>query len=175
MRNSSIYSVIDLKSEYFQISLKEEDREKTAFISPWGKYQWKRMPQGSLSAPFTFAENISHIFSDMTSFVSAYLEDITIFNATEEEHYMYVQKVLDRLVECNLRINLSKYQWFQPEVEFLGHLITKDGIKPIRREIKDIVSFGQPQSVDELRRFLGLAGYYSKFVSNFASTASPLY
>ena len=106
----------------------------------------------------------------MTSFVSAYFDNITIFSATEEEHYMHVQKVLNRLVEC---INLSKCQWFQPEVEFLGHLITKDGIKPIRRKIKDIVSFDQPQSVDELRRFLGLAGYYRKFVPNFASTASP--
>ena len=111
----------------------------------------------------------------MTSFVSAYFDDIAIFSATEEEHYIHVQKVLNRLVECNLRINFSKCQWFRPEVEFLGHLITKDGIKPIRRKIKYIVSFDQLQFVDELRRFLGLAGYYRKFVPNFASTASPLY
>ena len=99
MRNSSIYSVIDLKSGYFQISLKEEDREKTALVLPWGKYRWKRMPQGLLGAPFTFAENISHIFSDMTSFVSAYFDDIAIFSATEEEHYtcMFRKSLLDSL------------------------------------------------------------------------------
>ena len=95
MRNLSIYSVINLKSGYFQISLKEEDREKTPFVLPWGKYQWKCMPEGLLGAPFTFAENISHIFSDMTLFVSAYFDDIAIFSTTEEKHYMHVQKVLD--------------------------------------------------------------------------------
>ena len=174
MRGSSIYSVIDLKSGYFQISLKEEDREKTVFVLPWGKYQWKRMPQGLLGAPFTFAENIAKVFGDMTTFTSAYFDDIAIFSATKEEHLLHVEQVLNRLIKCNLRINMDKCQWFKEEVEFLGHSISKHGVKPLQSKIDDIVQFAQPQNVDELRRFLGLAGYYRKFVPDFANVVSPL-
>ena len=174
MKDSSIYSVIDLKSGYFQIPLKDKDREKTAFVLPWGKYQWKRMPQGLLGAPFTFAENIAAVFGDMTAFTSAYFDDIAIFSSSEEEHLLHVQKVLDRLIECNLRINMEKCQWFQEEVEFLGHLISKSGVKPLQRKIEDIIQFAQPRTTDDLRRFLGLAGYYRKFVPDFADVVSPL-
>ena len=102
---AKFFSVIDLKNGYFHIPIKEQDRYKTAFVLPWTKLQWKRLPQGLIGAPFTFAEVIVFVFQDLDAFVIAYFDDILIFSKDEESHVKHVEIVLDRLIKHNLRIN----------------------------------------------------------------------
>ena len=92
----------------------------------------------------------------MTAFTSCYFDDIAIFSSSEEEHLFHIKHVFDPLIKCNLRINFEKCQWFKQEVNFLGHLVSKNGVKPLRSKIAEIVHFKPRDSVDELRKFLGL-------------------
>ena len=175
MKEVKYFTVLDLKNGYFQIPLREGDEEETAFVVPWGKFDWLRMPQGSLGAPFTFGENIASIFNGMEGYVAAYFDDLAIYNDTAEEHLQSIKKVLDRLASYELRLNLTTCQWMKQEVQFLGHEISSEGIRPLTSKINEIVSISVPSGVDQLRAFLGLCAYYRKFVPNFSDIAAPLY
>ena len=175
IRNAKFFSVIDLKNGYFNIPIKEQDRYKTAFVLPWTKLQWKRLTQGLIGAPFTFAEVIVFVFQDLNAFVITYFDDILIFSKDEESHVKHVEIVLDRLIKHNLAINEEKSQWTKTNVNFLGHSISQDGLRPTAVKITDIVNFTEPKSVDQVRSFLGICSFYRKFIPKFAQEAEPLY
>ena len=140
MTGSQHFTVLDLKNGYVQISLKERDEVKTAFVVPWGKFEWTRMPQGLIGSPFTFGENIASIFRGMESFVAAYFEDLAIHSATEEEHLQHIEIVLEKLASHGLCLNLAKCLWMERQVQFLGHTISGAAIRPLDSKITEIVT-----------------------------------
>lgn len=129
LSGSRWFSVLDLRSGYYQIPMAEEDREKTAFICPLGFYEFQRMPQGITGAPATFQRLMERAVGDMHLVqVIVYLDDIIVFGRTLEEHEDRLLKVLDRLEECGLKISLDKCQFCQPQVRYVGHIVSALGI-----------------------------------------------
>ena len=136
VKGSSIFSVLDLKHGYYNIPVAKSDKKKTAFIVPWGKYEWAYLPLGLVGAPFTFGEAMAYVFKDF-DFVAVYFDDILIFSKSIDEHFSHLQKVLERLAEYGFEINDLKSQLFFEEVLFLGYRVSGTGIqvdvKKIRR------------------------------------------
>ena len=166
--------MLDLKQAYFHIPIKESDRDKTAFMVPWGKVQWRRLALGLVGAPFTFGEAMAFLFKDF-DFVVRYFDDILIFSDSVVEHFRHFQMVLDRLAEYGFLINDDKCQLFQEEVLFLGYRVSGKGIRIDAKKIQDVTNFNTPSTIDDLRKFLGITGFLRKFINNYGIEAAPLY
>ena len=147
--NSHYFSTLDLKSAYWQISVEEKDRHKTAFVTQRGLFEFNRMPFGLVNAPTTFQRG---------------------FN----EHYNRLKTVLERLRSHNLRVKLAKCTIAAPQVAFLGHVVTVSGIMPDPAKIEAVNNITSPRNIRDIRSFLGLTGYYRKFIPGFSSIAMPL-
>lgn len=175
LSGSRWFSVLDLRSGYYQIAMAEEDKEKTAFICPLGFFQFERMPQGITGAPATFQRLMEKTVGDMNLLqVLVYLDDLIVFGKTLEEHEERLLKVLDRLEEAGLKISLDKCQFCQTQVKYLGHIVSADGVSPDPEKIKAVTSWPQPHDLKTLKSFLGFCGYYRRFIANYASIVRPL-
>ncbi|GFX64608.1 hypothetical protein TNCV_1671441 [Trichonephila clavipes] len=170
------FSTLDLKSGYWQVEIHPEDREKTAFTSGQGLWRFKVMPFGLCNAPATFERLMETVLKGLTfEACLIYLDDVIIGGRTFEEHLQSIRKVLSKLSDANLKLNPSKCKFFQKEVNYLGHIISAEGVrtdpeKSVRRkELK------RPENLRELRSFLGLCTYYRKFVKGFSNIARPLH
>jgi hypothetical protein len=169
------FSKIDLTSGYWQIAIAAADRYKTAFRTRYGHYEFNVMPFGLTNAPATFQSLMNDIFRDMLDIcVIVYLDDILVFSKNDEDHEKHVRQVLQRLRENKLYARSSKCTFFTDTIEYLGHVIGPDGIKPNPSLVKAIVTFPQPRTLKELQSFLGLANYYRKFIKNYSRIAAPL-
>ena len=175
LHGGAVFSVLDLKNGYHHIPIKEEDRAKTAFVLPNAKYQWKRMPFGLVGAPYSFAATMTDILKGTEDYVACYFDDILIFSNDIKSHFEHLTHVLNKLASAGMKINQRKCDFVKQEVEFVGHRVSKQGVSPVERKLKDIIDFKEPINTDQLRSFLGLAGFYKKFVENFAMIAEPLY
>lgn len=174
--NSKWFTTIDLASGYHQIPVAEEDREKTAFSTPEGHYEYNRMPFGLSGAPATFQRAMDQILTGLKGaecFV--YLDDVIIFSDTFEEHLQRLNRVLGRFREVHLKINLAKCEFAMPEVEYLGHVVSGAGVSPDPKTVKAVKEYPTPRTVKEVRAFLGLAGWYRRFMPHFAEVARPLH
>ncbi|KAL2081551.1 hypothetical protein ACEWY4_023404 [Coilia grayii] len=175
LAGSRWFSVLDLRSGYYQIAMAEEDKEKTAFICPLGFYQFERMPQGVMGAPATFQRLMEKAVGDMNLLqVLVYLDDLIVFGATLEEHEERLMKVLDRLEEVGLKVSLDKCQFCQPKVKYVGHIVSADGIATDPSKVEAVTQWPQPTDLKSLRSFLGFCGYYRRFVANYSSIVKPL-
>ena len=152
----------------------EGSREKTAFTTPFGLNEFEVMPFGLHSAPATFQRMINHVLRDCHGFARAYIDDIVIFSSSWEEHLDHLRKVLNCLQEANLTIKMSKCQFGRSEVHYLGHVIGGGKVKPDPQKLNAVRDYLTPTSKKEVRAFLGLAGYYRRFVSHFTTIAEPL-
>lgn len=173
--NAKYFSTLDLSAGYHQILLKESDREKTAFSTGYNHYEWCRMPMGLKSAGHTFQRIMNRVLSPVNgkeAFV--YLDDIVIYSSTIEEHLQRLKKVLDCLRGSNLKLKPSKCNFFQESVIYLGHIITKDGIKPNPEKVLAIEKFPTPRTPKAIKSFLGMIGYYRKFIPNFSEISKPM-
>lgn len=169
------FSLLDLKSGYYQIAMAEEDKEKTAFIYPLGVFQFERMPQGIMGAPATFQRLMEKTVGDMNLLqVIVYLDDLIIFGKSLEEHKERLLKVLDRLEEAGLKIFPDKCQFCQPKVKYQGHIVSADGVSTDPGKIKAVTSWPQPTDLKTLKSFLGYCGYYRRFVTNYAAIVRTL-
>ncbi len=169
------FTKIDLRSGFHQIAIQPEDREKTAFRTRYGSFEYTVLPMGLCNAPGTFMQLMNETFADMLDkSVLCFLDDILIFSRTEEEHAQHVRAVLRRLREKKLYAKLSKCEFFQKEVEFLGHRIGADGLRVAPDKISAVRDWPTPTSVTEVRSFLGLANFYRRFVQGYSRTALPL-
>ncbi|GBG91620.1 hypothetical protein CBR_g52654 [Chara braunii] len=169
------FSKIDLKSGYHQIAIWPEDQHKTAFQTRYGLYEFVVMPFGLCNAPGTFQHAMNQIFHDyLDKFVIVYLDDILIFSKTVEEHVAHLDKVLGLLRQHKFKINGEKCEFGRTRVLYLGHEISAEWLKPDEAKVASIRDWPRPQSVTEMRSFLGMKGYYRTFVKNYSIVAAPL-
>ncbi|GBG81794.1 hypothetical protein CBR_g33974 [Chara braunii] len=169
------YSKIDLKSDYHQIAIRPEDQHKTAFQTRYGLYEFVVMPFGLCNAPGTFQHTMNRIFDDyLDKFVVVYLDNILIFSKSFEEHAQHVETVLSLLRQHKYKVNLEKCEFGRTRILYLGHEVSAEGIRPEDAKVASIREWPRPQTVTEVRSFLGMCGYYRNFVKNYSTVASPL-
>ena len=172
---SVYFSTVDLISGHHQIQVDPETRHKTAFCAGDRLYEYNRLPFGLRNAPSHFSRLMAAILANLiNSAVLVYLDDLIILGSTPHEYADNLIKVLDTLSKHNLKINLKKCSFFQKSVEFLGHCVSKEGVKPLFDKVQAIREFPRPRSPKEVSSFLGLVGYYRKFIQDFARISRPL-
>lgn len=170
------FSTMDLASGYNQVPVSEGDRAKTAFCTPFGLFEWNRMPFGLCNAPSTFQRLMQRMFGDQQCHsVLLYLDDIVVFSSTVAQHLQRLEMVLTRLQAEGLKAKLAKCAFFKPEVRYLGHVISQQGVSTDPDKVEAVSKWRQPTNVSELRSFLGFASYYRRFVEGFAKVAAPLH
>ena len=176
LNGATVFSGLDLAAGYWQIPIQESHRERSTMRTPLGAYQWKVMPFGLTNAPAVFARTMQQVFHDMIGkFVLVYLDDILIFSKTPEEHEKHLDMVLKRLEEHKFYAQLHKCHFALPEVEFLGHMVSKEGIRVDPRKVQIVKDWPVPANISELRSFLGLANYFRRFIHAFSTIARPLH
>jgi hypothetical protein len=169
------FTSLDLAAGFHQVEMAEEDKEKTAFICSEGLYEFNVMPFGLKNAPGTFQRLMDEVLREYRGeFAEVYVDDIMIYSRTLEEHLVHIEKVLHKLREYNLVVKLKKSEFCKNKIDFLGHEIGIEGIKPNAKKIEAITKIAEPTTVTEVRSFLGLCSYYRKFVKGFAKIARPL-
>src|SRR5271170_4165330 len=168
-------SKIDLTNGYWQVHIKDETFPKTAFNTRNGKYEFLVMPFGLTNAPTTFQTLVNNVFGHFLNiFLIVYLEDIVIYSNTLQEHLEHLRQVLDILRTNELYSKPYKYVFAQSEIEFWAHIIWNGTVKVMQDRIKSIKDWPQLRNVHEVCQFLGLAGYYRRFIKNFSLNDLPL-
>lgn len=147
----------------------------TAFNTEHGHYEWTKMPFGLKNAPATFQRVMENILRDiLNKKCMVYIDDIIIFSTSLQEHLENLKEVFDRLRNANLKIQLDKSEFLQKELSYLGHVVTPEGVKPNPDKILAIKNYPIPKTTKQIKGFLGLLGYYRKFIKNFAKLTKPL-
>ena len=161
-------SKVDLTKGFHQIPIKADDCPKTSFCTPWGKFQYRYMPFGLRNGPAVFQRLMDNLLHQDKEYSQVYIDDIAIFSATWEEHCHHIGMVLGRLQQAGLTAKASKCQWAQTEVEFLGHVVGKGKVCPADLKVQAVKDFPMPRTKRGVRQFLGLTGYYRRFIPKFA-------
>ena len=175
-RKAKYYTSLDVKWGYWHIEMDPDSVEKTAFITNEGHYEWLVMPFGLKNAPATFQRIIQHILSErLYKGVLNYLDDIMIYSETVKEHLETLEFVFNKMRENNIKLKMSKCKFMQTEVEFLGHVIGHNYVKPSPRLVESVSKFPIPTNVRKIREFLGLTSYMRRFIKGYAQIAKPLY
>ncbi|XP_028092882.1 uncharacterized protein LOC114293061 [Camellia sinensis] len=171
LQEAQVFSKIDLRLGYHQLKVKVEDVEKTIFRTRYGHYEFLVMPFGVTNAPAAFMDLINRVFKQfLDEFIVVLIDDILIYSKIMEEHENHMRIALQTLREKKLYTKLSKCEFWLGSVAFMGHVINKDGITMDLEKIEAIVDWPRPTNVSEVRSFLGLAGYYRRFVKDFLET-----
>ncbi|KAK3878732.1 hypothetical protein Pcinc_016642 [Petrolisthes cinctipes] len=170
---SPFITTIDLLKGYYQIPLTPRAKKVSAFVTPFGLYQYKVLSFGLSNAPATFQRMINFIIQDLEG-TAAYLDDLVVVANTWEEHVSRLQCLFKKLQDAGLTINLAKSTFGRGTVTYLGHTVGQGVVRPKSANVEAILSFPTPSTRKELLRFLGMAGYYRRFCSNFSTFAAPL-
>ena len=168
------FSKLDMSNAYLQLPLSDESKQYVVINTHRGLFQYNRLPFGVSSAPAIFQRSMETLLQGIKG-VSVFIDDILISAATHEEHLQILEEVLKRLTEANLRLNRSKCFFLKPHLEHLGHIIDAQGRHPTEEKTRAIREAPRPTNVTELRSFLGIVNYYSKFLPNLSTHLSPLY
>ncbi|WVZ49544.1 hypothetical protein U9M48_000891 [Paspalum notatum var. saurae] len=175
LARAKVFSKIDLRSGYYQIKIRGEDIPKTAFSTRYGLYEYLVMSFGLTNAPAFFMYMMNSVFmNELDKFVVVFIDDILIYSKSEEEHKEHLRIVLNRLREHKLYAKFSKCAFWLKEVSFLGHILSEKGVAVDPSKVKDVLNWKQPETVTEIQSFLGLVGYYRRFIKDFSKTAKPM-
>lgn len=176
LSGSTWFSTLDLKSGYHQVAVAEADKPKTAFSAGNGLWQWRVMPFGLCNAPATFERLMESVLSGLHwRTLLVYLDDVIVFGRTFEEELERLEDVFLRMRIANLKLNPKKCLLFRSEVPFLGHVVSRNGVKTDPSKTVAVAEWPVPANVKELRSFLGFCTYYRRFVRDFAKVAAPLH
>ena len=173
LKGAKVFSTIDLRSRYHHIALGKSSRAKTAFVTPFGKYEFLMVPFGLAQAPAYFQLLMNKVLKGL-KFAMTYLDDIIIFSENKSQHLEHLETVFSCLREAGLKMKWSKCDFFKSEIHYLGHIISPEGISPLPNKLDCIKHMPVPKNVKEIKQFLGLTGYYRKFVPRFADISRPL-
>ncbi|CAA0825696.1 Uncharacterized mitochondrial protein AtMg00860, partial [Striga hermonthica] len=175
LRGACVFSKIDLRSGYHQLKIKESDITKTAFRTRYGHYEFVVMPFGLSNAPAVFMDLMNRIFHPyLDQFVIVFIDDILIYSKSQKEHEEHLRVVLETLRREKLYAKFSKCEFWLQRVSFLGHVITQAGIEVDPSKVSAVQNWSTPRSPSEVRSFLGLAGYYRRFIEGFSKITLPL-
>ncbi|GBG84873.1 hypothetical protein CBR_g39335 [Chara braunii] len=173
--DAKYFSKLDLKSGYHQISIRPNDRYKSAFKTRYGHFEWVVVPFRLTNAPTTFQATMTNEFRAMLDrFVLVYLDDILVYSRSLEDHLEHLRRVLETLRRAKYKANRDKCEFAQQELEYLGHFVTPEGISPLSDKIQAIQKWPDPRNVMDVRSFLGLAGYYQRFIKGYSKIAAHL-
>jgi transposase InsO family protein len=173
---SKYFTVLDMKSGYYQVELDENHKQYTAFtVGPLGFYEYERMPFGLSNAPATYQRLMEECLGDLHLKICViFLDDLIIFSNTFEEHLERLEQVFKRLEESGLKLAPQKCKFFKEKVTYVGHVVSKEGVEADPGKIEKVQNWPTPSNPEEVRQFLGFAGYYRKFVKGFSQIARPL-
>ncbi|GJZ46917.1 putative reverse transcriptase domain-containing protein [Tanacetum coccineum] len=175
LQGSSVYSKIDLRSGYHQLRVRDEDIPKMAFRTRYGHYEFQVMPFGLTNAPAVFMDLMNRVCRPyLDKFVIVFIDDILIYSKTKEEHDVHLRLILELLKKEELYAKFSKCDFWLSKVQFLGHVIDSEGIHVDPAKIESIKDWESPKTPTEIRQFLGLAGYYRRFIEGFSKIAKPM-
>ncbi|WVZ96997.1 hypothetical protein U9M48_042568 [Paspalum notatum var. saurae] len=175
LHGAKFFSKIDLRLGYHQIKIRAKDIPKTAFSTRYGLYEYTVMSFGLTNAPAYLMYLMNSIFfNELDVFVVIFIDDILIFSKTEEEHAEHLRIVLQKLRDHRLYAKLSKCEFWLREISFLGHVLSEKGVAVDPSKVQEVLDWDRPQTVTEIRSFLGLAGYYCQFIDNFSKIAKPM-
>ena len=177
MARAAHFSTMDFKSGFWQVCMAPESQQYTAFtVGNLGFYEFMRMPFGLCNAPVTFQHLMQNTLGELNlTYCIIYLDDVIIFGCTEEEHLECLWVVFEHFREFNLKLKPSKCSFFQTEIVYLAHHVSKEGIHPSEENVCTIMEFPMPETYTEVRAFCGLSGHYRQFIRNFACLAHALY
>ncbi|CAM4640132.1 unnamed protein product [Lepidochelys olivacea] len=167
-------TTMDLTKGYWQVPLDADARLKSAFITPLGLYEFLTLPFGLKGAPATFQRLVDQLLRGMESFAVAYIDDICVFSQTWEDHVSQVRQVLDRLQGAGLTVKAEKCKVGMAEVSYLGHRVGSGRLKPEPAKVEVIRDWPAPHTKKQVQAFIGMAGYYRRFVPHFSAIATPI-
>nr|BAH80065.1 putative retrotransposon protein [Oryza sativa Indica Group] len=175
LEGATVFSKIDLRSGYHQLRIREENIPKTTFTTRYGLFECTVISFGLTNAPAFFMNLMNKVFMEyLDKFVVVFIDDILIYSKTKEEHEEHLRLALEKLREHQLYAKFSKCEFWLSEVKFLGHVISSGGVAVDPSNVESVLSWKQPKTVSEIRSFLGLAGYYRRFIENFSKIARPM-
>ena len=176
MGGSSYFSTMDLTSGYYQMGVREEDKHKTAFVTPFGLYEFNRCPQGISNAVPTFQRTMELLLrGSLGVHALVFLDDIIVYSSSFEDHMRDLERVLDCIEKSGMTLKLAKCHFFEDRVEYLGHVISSSGVTVCEDKVEAVRNFPTPEGPTKVKSFLGLAGFYRRFVKDFSVIAKPLY
>ena len=167
-------STLDLTRGYWQVPMAQTSCHKTAFVTPFGQFQFTVMPFGLSGAPSTFQQMMDSLIKDKHDFAAAYLDDLIIFSNTWENHMHHLRTILQQLRKAKLTVKPQKCQFGMAECVYLGHVVGRGVVRPELSKVEAIQAFSQPATKKQVRAFLGITGYYRKFLPNYSALAAPL-
>ena len=173
LHGKAVFTTLDLRSGYWQLAVGQESRYLTAFQADGETWEWNVVPFGLKNAPTVFQQFMKSVVQGISS-AHVYLDDIVIASTTREENIRDVCRVLQRLRDNHLRCKLSKCDFFKREIDYLGHRVSDDGLQVQAAKVEAVEKAGRPTSIQALRSFLGLTGYYRRFIQNYGGVAKPL-
>lgn len=175
LAGTAIFTTLDLNSGYWQVEMDPESQDKTAFVCSYGLFHFKVIPFGLKNAPATFQRLMETVLGDLRGKICfVYLDDIIVFSPSKEQHFNDLQVVLDTLRNAGLTVNMKKSNFFQETLKFLGHVVSSEGIQVNSEKTEAIKNFPVPSNLKSFQRFLGMAGWYHRFVADFSQIAEPL-
>ncbi|BBH09102.1 transposable element gene [Prunus dulcis] len=175
LKSAKVFSQMDLRSCYHQLWIREEDVPKTAFRMRYGHYEFLVMPFGLPNAPAAFMDLMNRVFRHyLNRFVIVFIDDILVYYKSQKAHMKHLEIVLRTLRRKQLYEKFTQFQFWLDRVSFLGHIIYVEGIYVDPQKVEAVVNWPRPTTVTEVRSFLGLGGYYCRFVEGFSAIATPL-